>query len=1043
MNLTKLAIRRPVLVAMIMVGLAGIGLFCYYQLPQETFPEVDFPFVTVMTVYEGAGPEEIEQLISKELEDEISTVEGIKHLYSISQQGMSLVMIEFYLEIDVDVAAADVRAKVDLVRQLLPEAAEDPVVQKFDFNAQPVMSLAVSAPRPLRDVFHTTDKRIKDRLATVPGVAAVNLIGGQDREIHILTNQQRMRSQGLSIVNVVQAIANANLETPGGHISQNTKEYNIRLRGKFADLDEIRNMRVFTPSGKSIYLRDVADVEDTFKEIRDKVRASGEACVGISVQKRADGNVVAVDKAVRKQIAKLESILPEDFEISIQDEQAFWITSSIDNVFQNMYIGILLTAVALFLFLHTFRSVLVVAMTMPISVIATFIIMYAVDFTLNMMSLMGLAMTVGVLVNNAILVLENITRYLHMDYSPQEAADKGTSEIAVAVSSTTLTNVVVFVPIAFMGGIVGQFFMDFGLTATFATIVSLFISFTLAPTLAAKLLTKENTGTGGTGILARFGRGFDRNLIDLKNVYSRVLGWCLRHRWITLLMIFVVLIASFQLPKFIGSEFLTNMDQGKFSVSIEMPTGTRLEETDAAVHKIETVLRDKTVLPELVRTYASIGRTIGNQIGGASQAVNIGQINVTLIEKAERQESTEEIINRIRPVLAEALVPGARMKLLELGGDGEGEAPILIDLTSDNLERLKEFSEKFIAIVRNETLIPGAVDVDTNYREGQPEVRIIPDRDKCRDNQVDVKYLSQVIVASFEGLLVSEFREGAFNYDIRVKSDESSRDVLTDISELTVMNNQGALIPLPQLADIEFTSGPARIFRKDRQSQIQISSDASSRSTGEIVADIKKETAKLQEEYPECNVFFAGSIEMMEESFGRMGISLLMAICLTYMLLASLLESFTQPLVIMFSLPLSMIGVFIGLFLMGGTFSIFSIMSIIMLVGLVINNSIIVIDHANHLRQKGMVRYEALIESGQTRLRPILMANLTTVAALIPLALGMGWGGEMRAPMAMVQIGGLIAGGWMGLIIIPVIYTISDDFNHFVYRLLRIEKKKK
>lgn len=1036
MKLTQTCVSRPVLVAMIMLGLSGIGLFCYGQLAREIFPDVEFPVVTVSTIYQGAGPEETEQLISKRLEDEISSVEGIKHLWSISQQGVSVVMAEFYLETDVDVAAADVRAKVNVVRSLLPEAAEDPVVMKFDFNAQPIMKLAVSARRTLREVYHAADNRVKDRLASVPDVASVTIVGGEEREIHVIVNQQRLRSHGLSITDVAASVAAANLGSPGGPISQNSREYNIRLQGRFSDLDQLRNMKVTIPTGKSIYLRDIAQVKDAFRDVREKARANGQACVGLNIQKRAGGNTIAVDAEVRKQIEKLLEVLPADFEINILDEGASWITSSISNVMNNIVIGIVLTAVALFLFLHSFRAVLIISLSMPIAVMAIFLVMYLMDITVNMMSLMGLAMTIGVLVNNSILVLENITRYIHLGQSPDQAAVSGTDEIAVAVSSTTLTNVVVFVPIAFMGGIVGQFFKDFGLTATFATIISLFVSFTLAPMMAAKLLNKQNTDVTGDSKLDRFGRWFDSHLRNLQETYARSLKFCLRHRLLIMVSVIIVFLGSLGLAGQIGVEFFTSMDQGKFIVSVEMPVGTRFEETDRAAARIEAVLADRNNLPELVSLYSSIGRTIGGDMGGTSQAVNITQILVTISEKTQRTESTRHIMDRLRPILARAAVPGARIKMLESDAGGGGEAPIMVEIIGDDINRLNELSQKVMAVMSDPAQVAGTIDVDTNYRLGQPEIRIIPDREKCRDCNLDTRFLAEVVAATFEGVLVSEYREGAFNYDIRVRSDKDSRRNVTDIHDLTVMNSAGDLIPLPEVARIQVHLGPAQIFRKDRQNIIVVSCDVTGRSAGKVAADIKEQIQPLLAQYPDCRVFFGGSIEMMVESFIRLAIALIMAVCLTYMLLASLLESFTQPLIIMFSLPLSLVGVFVALFLMGGTFSIFSLMSIIMLVGLVINNSIIVIDYINILRRRGVPRHEAIIEAGATRLRPILMANLTTVIAMIPLALGLGWGGEMRAPMAMVMIGGLIAGGGLGLLIIPVVYTISDDFNNFVKRLV-------
>lgn len=1054
MSVMSFSVARPVLVAMMVVGLGGIGIFCYLQLPQEKFPEVEFPVVTVVTTYQGAGPDEVEQLITKALEDEISTVEGIKHLRGTSQQGMSIVTAEFYLDIDVDVAAADVRDKVNLVRKILPDAADDPVVQKFDFGSEPVMWVALSAPRSLREVYEMADERVKDRLSAVPGVASVEILGGEEREIHILADQQRLRAYGLSIVDLATAVSAANLETPGGQIQQNSREYNIRLRGKFTDLDEVRNLRITVPGGKTVYLRDLAEVRDFHKDIRDVVRSNGKTCVALSIQKRADGNTVVVDKVVREQIKQLKKLLPSDYEIIVLDEQASWITSSIDNVFFNMRIGIILTAVALFLFLHTLRSVLIISLTMPISVVLTFIMMYAFGLTLNMMSLMGLAMTIGVLVNNAILVLENIVRYVEMGHAPDVAAVEGTSEIAIAVASTTLTNVVVFVPIAFMGGIIGQFFKDFGLTATIATMVSLFISFTLAPTLAARLIRKRESRAadaavgvfaGVRKVLDRFADWFDNVIRALGRAYGRALQWCLRNRGVVVAIVLVLFVSALALVKagLIGTEFITPMDQGKFTISLEMPTGTRLEETDLAMSKLEAVVGDPGNIPELVSYFSTVGRIIGGGRGaaGGGQAVNRAQIKVTVSDKDQRDRSTAEIVASLRPVLAAANIPGAKIKLLESRAGGGG-APIQMEIIGPVTEQCRAFALRAMEIISDPERVPGAVDVDTNYRLGQPEIRVIPDREKCRDVGIDTRFLARSVRAAFDGLIASEYREGAYNYDIRVRNDESSRRTVADIEKLTIMNPAGRLIPLPELARIVTTTGPAQLFRKNRLSLVTVSCAASGRSQGEVAASIAREIEPLLAEFPQCKIFFGGQIESMKESFGRLFTAMIMAICLTYVLLASLLESFTQPLIIMVSLPLSLIGVFYALFFMGGTFSIFSIMSIVMLVGLVINNSIIVIDYINKLRRQGMERTEAIIEAGMTRLRPILMANLTTVVALMPLAMGLGWGGEMRAPMAMVQIGGLIAGGGLGLLIVPVVYTLSDDFNNAVKRLVGVNKKR-
>jgi len=1029
MNLIQISIKRPVMMTMVIGALVGLGGFCYFMLSKELFPKIESPIVTVMTRYEGAAPAEVEQLISRELEDEISTVEGIKHLHSISMQGMSVVMAEFYLEVDQDVAAADVRAKVDLVRDILPDSADDPIVQKFDFNAQPVMQLAISAKRSLREVYHTADQRIKDRIATVPDVASVTIVGGEEREIHILTDQQRLRSYGMSITDVVSAVAAGNLETPGGHIQQNSREYNIRLLGKFADLDQIRNLRVTSRTGKTIYLREVAEVKDLYRDIRDKVRADGLTCVGMSIQKQADGNTVAIDREVRKQIEQLKKVLPPDYEITVQDEAASWITSSLDNVFSNMKTGIVLTAITLFLFLHSFRSTLIVSVVMPISVVLSFFIMYITGFTMNMMSMMGLAMTIGVLVDNSVLVIENIVRYLHLGHNQKEAAEKGAVNIAMGVAASTLTNIVIFVPIAFMGGIIGQFFKDLGMAAVISTVASLTVAFTLTPMLASKLLTRENTEPTGASRLGRFGRRFDKGLQGVKDGYANILLWCLRHRAWTLIIAFLVFAASLVQFPFIGGEFITKMDQGKFVLSLEMPTGTRLEETDAALHRIEDLLRNPQHLPELVSLYTQIGRVTGAGMGGATQAVNIGQINVNLTAKEDREQGVEDIINRLRPVLAAANIPGAKIKLLQESGGGGAEAAIQLDVMGDDIQRVRTLAARAMALLNDPEKIRGAIDVDMNYREGQPEIHVIPDREKCRDRGIDAAYLAQVVMGSFEGLIVNEYRDGAYNYDIRVRNSEQTRRTVEDVRELTVMNAAGHLIPLPEVATIEVTTGPSQLFRKDRQSLVTVTCDVSGISPGEVAKAIQRELEPIVEtEFPDCHFAFGGQIEHMQESFMRLGRAMVMAVFLTYMLLAAMLESFVEPLMIMISLPLSLIGVLTSLFLMGGTFSIFSMMSIVVLIGMVINNAIIVLNYVNELRKEGVHRTEAFVTAGTTRLRPMLMTNLTTIVALIPLAMGLGWGGELQSSLGMVQIGGLIAGGWLGLLVVPVIYTLWDDF---------------
>lgn len=1128
MNFAQLSVRKPVLVTMLILAFIVIGAFSYLELSVDLFPEVEFPMITIQTVYPGAGPAEIENLITKKIEEEISTISGIKHMRSSSLENLSIIMVEFELEKDVDVAATDVRDKVNILIPELPEDAEDPSVLKFDIGALPVMSLAVSGPYPDEDLYRIADNVIKDELSRIEGVGQIDIVGKREREIVIGVNRDRLRAHNLSITQIVQAIAGENLELPSGHITELQKEYPIRVTGEFENINDLEDIHIYADNNPAVRLIDVADVTDTFAEQRERARYNNTKCIGISLIKRADANVVQVAADIESTLEQLRTRMPDGVNIDVAEDRSEFIEHAISELINNMGIGILLTAVLLFLFLHTWQGTVVAAIAMPTSIVATFTLFRFAGFTMNLMSLMGLAISIGVLVTNSIVVLENIIRHIQMGEDAATAAERGTREIALAVAASTLTNIVVFTPIAFMGGIIGQFFLQFGLAVTFATIFSLLVSFTLTPMLSAKffqhtsgksrvldlltvvsiiglatiiitgaavlagkiilydswglelilpltaglslslwigykllhtsydrleyfriyrilkvlilgiigalgtgilfliLMTLFNTGAAlvlcfllGIIILANyrwsilqtFADWWDRMWEEFSRDYRRGLAWVLDHEVQFLSIVFFVFITVMSLGKFIGAEFITMGDQGRFSVNVEMPAGSTLEQTDKTLYLIESIIREQ---PEVVSVYTEAGRPGGWQ-AMYLRGVHVGNVKVELVSRFERDQSVKEFMERMRQALA--VVPSADITMFEEGAGGGGEPDIQIEVTGPDLEILQEIAGQVEQITKNTN---GATDVLSSWRLGVPEIKLIPDRQKLADHQLSVAEIALMMRTAIEGQVASEYRVGNEEYDIRVRYADTFTDHWEQIKAIRVKSGP-SYIPLVDLVTITESRGPAVINRKNKKRLITIYATAANRSVGDIVTDIQNQTAQM--DMPQgYGVFFAGQAESQAESFAELLKSFGLAIILTYIVLAAILESFIHPFTILMTVPLALIGVFIALIMSGKTFSIFSIMAIIMLVGIAVNNAILLIDYTRILRREGMDLKTALLNAGTTRLRAILMTNLATVISMIPLALELGEGSGIRSPIAIVSIGGLVSTTLLSLFVIPVLY---------------------
>lgn len=1007
---------------MVIMSFVVIGLYSYFQLAVDLTPDVDFPTVTITTVYKGAGPKEIETLIIEKIEDEISTISGVKHVQAVAREGVAIMIVEFVVGTDVDVAATDVKDKIDLIKANLPDDADDPVVAKFDINAQPVLDLAVSSPRPLGEVYRLVDDVIKDRLARVSGVASIDIFGGKKREILISVKRDRLRAYGLSILDVVSSIAASNLDIPGGHIKQGKKEYTVRLDGEFDDVEQMRKVQLasFT-NPKPIKLTEVADVIDSFEEQRDLARYESKPAVGLSVVKKGDANSVAVARGVKKEIKRLADVLPGDVKIEIARDRSVFIERSINDVMSNLFLGILLTAFVLYLFLHNLQGMIIAAVAMPTSIIATFTLILFAGFTLNFMSLMGLAISVGILVSNSIVVLENIISRIQTGEDPVTAADVGTAEIALAVVASTLTNIVVFTPIAFMSGIIGQFFRQFGLTVAFATIFSLIVSFTLTPMLSAKFLKKQNNqDEKKRGLMFRFGQWWD-GLYDALTVdYKRALNWALRHRAAVMILNTFIFIASLFLLRFIGSEFFTPSDEGQIDVTLEMPAGTRIEQTDKALKLVEQTL---SKIPEVETIYTILGKIDAGGLAASTEGVEVGQMNIKLVAKDKRDKETKEVADEMLSKLA--AIPGADITVKPTNPFGGAQADLQIELMGDDMDVLNDLSLQLMDIVRK---TKGTTSVKSSWKVGKPEIKIIPDRDRIAERGLTVGQVASAVRASIEGQVASEYRVGDNEYDMRVRFADADKTNIDQVRDILVRGGTGYVIPITEVADIEFGSGPTQISRKDKKRLVSVTANIAQRSLGEVQTDIQAQLGKLHLP-PGYTVFFGGQSERQAESFANIIQALLLAIVLTYMALAAILESYIHPITIMMTLPLGLVGVILSLLITGATLSIFSMMAMVMLVGIVVNNGILMLDYIHVLRERGTEIIVAILEACSERLRPIIMMNLAVALGMLPLALGLGEGSETRAPMAIVSIGGIITSTIFTVFLIPVIYLTFEKIK--------------
>ncbi len=986
---------------MVILALVIFGIIGFMGLPIDLTPNIDLPFVTVQTVYPGAGPEEIETSVLKPLEEQMATIPNIKNITAFASEGIGFIILEFKLGVDPDLAAIDVKDKTDAILFELPSDLLKPVISKFDFNDRPILNLALTGPMTAEQLRVVADKRVKDQLLKIGGVANVTVTGGREREIKVLINKSRMDALKLNLQTISGVIASQTANIPGGHVSGQLKEYTVRVQGEFESLDQIRNVGIPVPGGAVVPLYTIADVVDDFEEMRELARFNNQNSVGLGVFKRPDANTVKVAGEIKKQVEQFGAELPSGVSISIAQDRSDFIKESVNDMYRNLIIGMVLTALMLFVFLGDWRVTIIAAATIPMSIVITFAGMNALGFTLNMMTLMALAISVGTLVTNTIIVLENIVRHRDTGMPVMEASEVGAKEVAIAVLASVLTNVAVFAPMANMAGITGQFFVSLGLTIVIATVVSLFLSFTFAPMAASRILQSRN---------AAHTKHLLQPALDwMSGVYSSMLDASLKHRiWVVIGVVALFVITLVFIGPRLNSEFFPPTDQGVVNITIEMPSGASLKETNGALSIIENRVSQ---LPEVKTVYASLGGD------GINTGVNYAGLTLQLKDKTERNVSTAYLANQIRKSLAD--IPDARMvvKEAQFMGGGGSEADISVEVTGDEMGEILSLVD---SVKSKMGQIPGLVDVQVSWKEAKPEMKFIPRRILLDEYNTNVATMGMSLRGFITGNEVALYREKGDEFKIRVQYSEQDRENLDAVENITIPTPKG-FVPIKVLSEVRREGGAASIQRKNRQRLVTVSANVAAGAVGTVSGQLKALTDQIPVRSG-YKIGFGGDQEMMAESFRTLIFTMVLAILLTYMVLAGSIESFTQPLLIMATLPLGLIGVIWALFITGKSISMLSLMSMVMLIGVVVNNAILIIDYAHQRQKAGLSRFDAIAEACKVKFNAILMMNLAVVLALLPQALAFS---SLQAPFAITAIGGISVSMIMTLFVIPCMYVLG------------------
>ena len=1016
MNIIKLSIIRPTVVVVTFVVLVLFGFFSYSNLSQELFPPITSGMLTVATVYPGAGPSEVESSVTKKMEDAVSSVEGIKTLSSVSMEGFSLTTIELKKGMDVDVALQNAQRKVNAIRSELPFGVKEPSLDKVDINAIPIMTVGATAQMPETGFFDLMKNEVKPALERLPGMVHVELLGGDEREIQINLNEERMSAFGLSITDVADILIASNLDFPAGKIKDDDSETMLRLSGKYESVVDIENVILKAlPDGTVVKVRDLAEVADAQKETTVISRVNGVPAIGVTIQKQSEANAVTLSDAVLETIHEMETRYQSySLQFTVAANSSEFTKEATRSVINDLLLAILLVAVTMVLFLHSMRNALIVSISIPASLVSTFIAMYLFGFSLNLMSLLALTLVVGILVDDAIVVIENIHRHLEMGKNRVQAAYDGVREIGATVVSITLVLVVVFIPISLTQGVVSDLFRQFAVTVAVATLFSLFTSFTLVPLMISRM--GKMTRLNPKKLSGKIVHAFENGINSLSEAVTKLLQWSFTHKFLTLSATLILFIASLFLLAggFIGSEFASSSDQGAFIIYLELPKDATVEQSNFTAFQAEGIIKSSPVV-ETVFT------TVGANENGQPQSY-LSEIRVKMIPYDRRNITDIDLCREVKLTLQRNL---AGVKVTSATTDIMGDvdaAPLQLFVSGQNQDTVMNVAGMILERISS---VKGVMDAKLSVETGDPEIRIIPDRAKMATLGVPFDALGNALFTAFSGNTDAKFRQADNEYDIHIRLDRFDRRNLSDIENFVLQNISGQTVKLKQFAAIEESEGSSHLERRNRAPSVTVSSQAAGRPTGDIGDDIQQAIKDLNLP-PSVSIEYGGDMENQAEGFGSLGAALLIAIMLVYLIMVLLYNSYVYPLVVLFSIPMAMIGALFALGLTMQSLNIFTILGIIMLVGLVAKNAILVVDFTNHLKAGGMELRAALVEATHKRFRPIIMTTLAIIVGMLPIALARGAGAEWKNGLGWVLIGGLTSSMVLTLVVVPLVYYLMD-----------------
>lgn len=1023
MKIADISVRRPVLVIVVFIVMILFGIMSYFSLNYELLPKFSPGMITISTVYPGASPGEVENTVTKKLEDAIGTMENVKKIEATSYESLSIILITLVDNADDDLALNDAQRKINQILSELPEDAKIPSLIKASVDDLPIMTLSATSNLNDVDFYDLMDKKIQPSLSQIQGMAQVNLIGGAEREIQVSVDPKKLEAVGLAMPQVHQAISAGNMDFPTGSVKTDKQDILVRLAGKYESVDELRDLVLKnTESGGQVLLKDVADVKDSQKDVEKLARVDFQNAIAVQILKQSDANAVEVSDLTKQLIDKLhEEYKEEGLQITIANDSSEYTLESANAVLIDLVFAIILVGLIMLLFLHSMRNALIVMVAIPISLISTFVGMYLLDFSLNLMSLTSLSLVVGILVDDAIVVIENIYRHMEMGKNRVRAALDATKEIGFTVISITVVIVAVFLPISLADGMVANILREFALVVVIAVLISLLVSFTIVPWLTSRYGKIE--AISNKNIFGRFINGFENKLKQFTEWISNILVWALGHKFITLGIVVVLLIGSFALipAKFVEAEFMPEGDRSEFIVQIELPKDAAIEQTNQMTRKAEEYLSKKPEVRSLITTVGQSTEGMGTDLSPSYQA----EINVLLVDPSERKDGVDIYAAKIKQELSNELL-GAKVKTVPINIVGlAADAPVQMIITGTELEDVNDYAENVLELLSN---IPGTTEAKLSVEAGNPEITVKVDRKKMASLGLNIQTIGATMQMAFNGNDDNKYRDGEYEYDINLRFDDFNRRNIEDVRNIKVINDQGELIALSQFADIQESSGPSQLERYEKSTSIKVMSQVIGRPASAIVADLEAQLDTIDTPSGVSYVW-GGDMESQEEGFGSLFTALIISVFLIYFIMVALYDNFIDPLVIMFSVPLSIIGALLALALTNNSLNIFTLLGMIMLIGLVAKNAIILVDFINQSKEEGLSTFDALIAANKARLRPILMTTIAMVIGMFPIALATGAGAELKNGLAWVVIGGLLSSLFLTLIIVPVIYQIFESIT--------------